>query len=79
MRVLLKSLAAGPGGCLAPGEHEVPAELGRALVAGGYAVAAVEVRKPEAPAEPVPMVETAEAPIRGERAEAMARKGRRGR
>jgi hypothetical protein len=56
----------------------VPAELGRALVAGGYAVA-VEVRKPEAPAEPVPMVETAEAPIRGERAEAMARKGRRGR
>ena len=52
MRVLLKSLAAGPGGCLAPGEHEVPAELGRSLVAGGYAVA-VEVRKPEAPAEPV--------------------------
>jgi hypothetical protein len=75
---MLKTIAAGPGGCLAPGEHEVPAELGRALVAGGYAVA-VEVRKPEAPAEPVPMVETAEAPIRGERAEAMARKGRRGR
>jgi len=78
VRVLLKSLAAGPGGCLAPGEHEVPAELGRALVAGGYAVA-LEVRKPDAPAEPAPVVETAEAPRRGERAEAMARKGRRGR
>jgi len=78
VRILLRTLAAGPAGCLAPGEHEVPAELGRALVAGGYAVA-VEVRKPEAPAEPVPVVETAEAPRRGERAEAMARKGRRGR
>lgn len=38
MRVLLKTIAAGPAGVFLPGEREVPDELGRQFVAAGFAV-----------------------------------------
>ena len=37
MRVLLKTLLAGPNGVRSPGEHEVSNEEGAALCAAGYA------------------------------------------
>jgi len=75
VRVRLFTLAAGPFGCFAPGEHELPAELGRALVAAGAAVA-LEAVKASAPDAPAPSVEVQAARPAAERSEAMVRRGR---
>jgi len=75
MRVILRTLVAGPGGCFAPGEQEIPDALAKALVAGGAAVA-LEATKPAAKEAPAPPVETAQQPRRGETADAHKRRGR---
>lgn len=53
MRVRMVSLAAGPDGSWPPGSVlELPDDLARALVAGGYAVAVGELVEPTAPGSP---------------------------
>lgn len=70
-------MAAGPGGCYAPGVHAVPDDLAIAWIRGGFAAALEADEKPAAPSIPAPVVETATAPARGERAESGVRRGRR--
>ncbi|CAK0778975.1 conserved hypothetical protein [Gammaproteobacteria bacterium] len=63
MKVKLLQLMAGPMGVFPAGQHDLPEELVRALVAGGYAEADVGPQKPifeTATLAPVP--ETADLP-----------------
>ena len=76
-RIMLLTSLAGPGGCMAPGEHEVPDGLAKDLVAQGHARILSGVAKEEAPKPEPPEIETAEA-VHEKREEAVKpRRGRR--
>lgn len=63
MKIKMSTLYAGPAGVMAAGSvQDVSDELGKSLVAGGYAQALEKVTNPEPPAAPIapPVIETAD-------------------
>ena len=77
--IKLHTSLAGPGGCLAPGEHEVDDVLADALVAAGHAEILADKEPEPEPEKPKPVeVETAEDPQENrEEAVKPRRRGRR--